>query len=427
MGIYYLIVAFFVIYMFINYKKALYLWAVFSLAMHLGICVKFTPPAISVLFVVNLAFVLYFYIFKRKTVQHQFVLSKLFKFTVVSSLLTAFCLFSFAAASKEIISAINTIVNTFSILYLLDYEIRSSRDIQSICRILYGFMFISIVYGLYVVSTVTNPVIEWEQSLIPASMANKLVASTETFRGVKAQSFFGGATQFSAFVYLTAVIYIALQKAKKDRLSYISLLILLTAVFICFLSKTRAAILAGLCSALYIIIKQKSTTKLKVIFFLLVALPLIYPFFEDNLSFVTSIYDSNAQDEVGGSSMEMRLMQTQVVADIASANPIFGIGTTGYANISALQIDGLYGAESVWFHLLMERGLIGVCVYIYIFYYTVKSISKERKKYMIMAALFWLILHTLSTTGLSEYFYMFTFLILRKLDTININTKFVKQ
>lgn len=412
--------------MFINYKKALYLWAVFSLAMHLGICIKFTSPAISVLFVVNLAFLLYFFKCKKRKESKQFVLSKIFEITVISSLLTSFCLFPFSSASKELISTVNTVVNTFVILYLIDNEVKTEKDIHSICKCLYLFILISVFYGLYVIIMVSNPIIEWEQSFVPAAMSDKIIASTETFRGVKAQSFFGGATQFATYVYLTAILFLAEKTKNTHKISYVSILLLLVALMICFLSKTRAAIFAGLCATLYMLLKQGVKTKFKILLLILVILPLISPFLSDNLSFITSIYDPNAQDAIGGSDLEMRSMQMQVVAEIASANPIFGIGTTGYANISALQIDGLYGAESVWFHLLMERGIVGVCVYIYIFYYTVKSISRERKVYITMAAMFWLILHTLSTTGLSEYFYMFTFLILRKLDTININTKFIK-
>lgn len=423
MGVYYLIFAFFAVFMIVNYKKALYLWAVVSLAMHIGICIKFTPPNISLLFLVNITFLLYSYRHRIKKNNAPFALHNVLKYTVISTILTAVFLLSFSAAYKELITAFNTIVGIFTVLYLLDKEIETSEDIHSICKVLFLFISISIIYGVYTIVTVSNPIIEWEQSFIPESMSNKLVDSTETYRGVKAQSFFGGATQFAAFVYMTAIVFLAIKMKNAKRLTSVSIIVLIIAVMICFLSKTRASIFAALCATLYLVYKQNATTKMRIFMILLLFLPIVFPFFAENISFLTSIYDTRAQDDVGGSSMEMRLIQARIVGEIFSSNPLFGLGTTGAFAISNMNIDGLYGAESVWFHLLINRGLIGVLVYLYIFYYTVKSISRERRTYMIMAAIFWLTLHTLSTTGLSEYFYLFVFLLLKKLDDINLKEK----
>lgn len=409
------------VFMLISYKKALFCWSIFSLAMHIGVCLRFAPPAVSLLFAVNISFL--FLAFLKGKCNSKFIYKRYLVLYILSAMITVS---QFLENSQtEIVGTANVVINTFAIIYLLEKEIRSINDVTMICRILYVFIGVSVFYGIFVVITAYNPIIDYELSLIPPGMENKLVSSTETLRGVKAQSYFAGATQFATFVFLTSVIFLSANcKGTSNNFSQ-KVFVLFLAISICFLSKTRASIFAGMLAILYFMYKQKSVNTIRLLIIILLLSPVIVSLLGDNMSFITSIYDQKAQDEVGGSSAEMRAVQLGAVIQVASISPLFGIGITGFSNLSASVMDDILGAESVWFQLAITRGLVGILIYGYLFYFSVKSVSKNMRIYVIMSSLFWLTLHTLSTTGLSEYFYMFTFIIIKKLDNIKykINEK----
>lgn len=109
---------------------------------------------------------------------------------------------------------------------------------------------------------------------------------------------------------------------------------------------------------------------------------LCIPVVHDQFQLIGSMFDKEADSDVGGSSLEMRLLQLSTVLYYIQENILFGRGY-GFFNIDLGWSDGLqglvdkdlWGLEGVHLGLLLERGLVGLIVYVafwtsmlYIFY-----------------------------------------------------------
>lgn len=418
MAFYYIIAVFFLIYTNYNYKKSLFLWAAICIVMHTGICLKYSSPAISVQLVINLIFLFYYIVKRRRTYrlrEPHFVFKPIFIIVLTSFILSSFV--SVIGLFRNLITIFGLLVCNFLIIYLLDKEILTKKDINELIKNISYLIIISCIYGLYTMILGSNPIIEYELSFIPSGMEDKLVDSSDTMRGLKMQSFFGGATQFSAFIMLTVITFCAVNKTK-DNTTYQQICLFLLGIVFAFLTKTRASIFAALVTTLYFIFKQKSTQYIKIIILVLILLPLIRPFLGENMVFIESIFKSSSQDEVGGSNLDMRLQQAAIVWQLFLEHPVLGEGINSLS-FTLNKFQDLLGAESIWFQLLLERGLLGVVSYVYIFYYSIKKVSAKYKAYIVCCALFWLIQHTLSTTGLYEYFYLLSAIIIYKTDKLS--------
>ena len=63
-------------------------------------------------------------------------------------------------------------------------------------------------------------------------------------------------------------------------------------------------------------------------------------------------------DDVGGSDTDMRLEQLNISLKFLNQNFILGNGIYAWTEIA--QRTNLYGAESIWFGLMIDRGILGI-------------------------------------------------------------------
>src|SRR5690606_5554062 len=80
----------------------------------------------------------------------------------------------------------------------------------------------------------------------------------------------------------------------------------------------------------------------------------------------------------------------------------------------------IYGAESIWFWLLVERGVLGVFSYCFIFYTILVKTRTFNAKFLIMCiTIYWLLLQTMTTTyGIGIYYYIVVILIIYKSEIL---------
>ena len=86
-------------------------------------------------------------------------------------------------------------------------------------------------------------------------------------------------------------------------------------------------------------------------------------YFEDIFSSIVST------DKVEGSNSDMRLMQFFISLEYFKLSPFWGNGIGFLYNnviLSGLE-NQLYGAESLWFNVMVDQGLIGVFAYLVLF------------------------------------------------------------
>lgn len=166
-----------------------------------------------------------------------------------------------------------------------------------------------------------------------------------------------GATLFSFMLFF--------QKNIKSFLPVKSIKLCLILLLICsFLSTSRVAIVAIISTI--ILYSRKKILNPKYWIFSALLVFLAFLFFSDY--FFTIIQSVTNSENTEGSSIAMRSGQLEVCLFYFAQSPIVGLGTYAIFDIVGKYNSIILGAESIWFFLLVNNGLLGclsyVCFYI---------------------------------------------------------------
>lgn len=135
-------------------------------------------------------------------------------------------------------------------------------------------------------------------------------------------------------------------------------------VLVCF-------ILGLVCFSL---VKYSISKNIKKLFFITISLSLLIifiPQISDKFDFILSSFSLDS--DVGGSSMEMRIIQYATVFMLVMSSPIFGMGYNYFyldlgwssgLNVAQMPYPELAGLEGALMSILLERGFLGVLIYI---------------------------------------------------------------
>ena len=151
----------------------------------------------------------------------------------------------------------------------------------------------------------------------------------------------------------------------------------------------RTIILCCLIGVLvYVLLVYNLSTKIK--YFAICSLCSIVlfssvPLLQEKINEMFSMFDKNSS--VSGSSIEMRMLQYTAVLYHISDHVLFGRGLDffnidmGWGEGKQFLIDkDLYGLEGVLMNYLLERGIVGVCFYLF-FYVTLLAYFISNRKY----------------------------------------------
>lgn len=118
-------------------------------------------------------------------------------------------------------------------------------------------------------------------------------------------------------------------------------------------------------------------------------------------------------DSVDGSSMELRELQYETTLFFWSFNPIWGNGIN-YVNLATELDSNLYGAESLLFKLLIDRGVIGVASFVILIASSILYLVKHHYLSMItiVAAYVFGKMNSLLPSLNEAYFLIFLFLLI---------------
>lgn len=423
MIIYIIIVLFFIYYGRKNYEKAFPIWIAFSIATHYGTCLKATPPALTVTIVLNLYFLtLFFFRCNFKKAFMRFPLKNEFLLVLISYFISS--IFSRNPFSNTILNTIQVLINDYLIIIAIWFSIRKKYQLQLLIKSLGIIVIIATIYGIVAFITNSNPIIEFEMSLLPTEL-NKMSLADQTNRGLKAQSFFLSPTNFGAYIALFWLILTMLY-SKYKHLFYISTrnYTIITGLIIVAttLIKTRSSIFSFFLILVLLMIKKKFWVS-KYAFPLTIVTLLFIPFILENIApYITSIFDSDSK-EITGSSIDMRMNQLSIILDFFLQNPITGLGIGSMDFVRARNWD-IYGAESIWFWLLLERGIIGTLSFIWIFISVIKKLSTTRTNlYLHLTTLYWIVLQTMTTTvGVSIFWYFLIIFLIVRGDRVLLNS-----
>lgn len=428
MIIYFVIFLLFLVLLFTNYKKTILFYAAFKILLNSGISLTFEPPSLTLELAINLSIIIYYFLFKFKKSQNtDFPFKYPFILMSISYILSS--VFTNYSASIAFTTTTRLILNDFVFVYILWKVIQSKKDLHFIIKFFLIISFILCIYSLFEIITNSNPIMKWESSLIPPEFnTDKIFLSSTTdlrFGRIRSQSLFPISISFGAFclLFFTFIIFYFQNFKSVYRISYIPKIIIISLLFMgIFLSNSRTPMFA--LPIFILAIANHKIIKLKTITILAIITVLLIPFVIPYLSAYSSISESST-NSVGGSSIEMRLKQLETSFDSFLESPIVGNGIRYSGGVLAVEKrDEILGAESIWFILLIEQGVIGIISFILMYIITVNKLVNIDKQFILLFTLGWIILNSFSSLPSIGNGLFYTFLvIIIKSYLINIKYK----
>lgn len=401
-----------------NFKKGFYFFLFYKVLLVTNITVLSIPgiPLLTLdMFLTALFLILYF---QKKQKMHleyvQFPYSKPFKWMAISYFLsTLFAYIGFAGAFSQYIGQILT---EFVFAWLM-WKIIDRKDIKYIIKGLAFMFFLSCIYAFYEKFTQTNPIQNYELTLVnDASRAINFLVTDDINRGYRVQSFFehaiGAGVNWGMFV----ILYFTLITIYKYKLkSWFCLTTAILCIPCVFFANARGPLVFLMVGALSLFdLKNKNFYKLVIVgvILLVVVSPLLSNYFDNLLS----IFDSKAQEKVGGSNAKMRFDQLEAAIELMKQSPLFGLGYKFTSVLHSNLVSRLLGLESIWFRVLTQFGLFGVFVNLIFLYYSIIKIPQHYKSKPILffSLSYWITASLTSLPGMLMYLYYLILIIFIK-------------
>ena len=235
-------------------------------------------------------------------------------------------------------------------------------------------------------------------------------ASTIRFGLKRTNSIFSYFSTFGTFCCLsTFVVWIVIILKLSTKKIYTCLMFLLPVA--AFSTGSRAVFLAIFCILIGLFTQKKIMQKsfFKFVFILcILLLPLIYSYFS---AVVDSIINSDTTNTVSGSSSELRLLQWEICAPYFMQSPIWGNGRMYIWDEVAPSNPMLLGAESIWFSLLVDYGIMGAITYIIMIVGCILLVRQYNPRLIFMPIGYFLILFLSPDAGI-QYNLLLTYVVL---------------
>lgn len=232
------------------------------------------------------------------------------------------------------------------------------------------FGLIVSVYALFETVTGSNPFLEY---LSNTDYYKTVHLITEIRYGVKrAQSLFSMHTTLGGcmlYVYAVLIVSICTGYLKKTLPNIVVLVLCLVTIF---LTGARSCILAGVVCSLMFIRKISPYRLLYLCIFLV-------PIFVFIGSYLLDLFGSFVNTEkVNGSNSSMRFDQLLIALAYFEKSPIVGNGIAFLYDVVCSGFEAeLYGAESLWFSVMVDFGVVGIVAYLLLF---ISSVMYSKKK-----------------------------------------------
>lgn len=411
-----------IIYSFKDFKKA-FLWLlVFKLFLVTNITIV-AIPGIPLLkwnmFLIAIFFAQYCIQKKRLKMESvPFPYERPFKFLIVSWFLsTIFAYIGFIGAVSQFIG------NTFEqlvIVWLMWKLIDIKKDLSFIIK-WFSLAFIGIsLYGFYEHQIQTNPLVEYEATIIDdASRAVVFTYDSEGRRGYRVQSVFehaiGAGINWGLYIVFVLSLWIHYKyRLNRKNLVFASALLGLPCILF---TNSRGPILF-LMIAILPVITQRSKRMFYVLAACLIGTVFISPILTDYMDNVISIFDSNTQDQIGGSNAEMRFEQLAAAISLMQQSPLLGLGFKFMNEMDNTLTRALLGMESMWFGILTQFGMLGIIANLYYAYYSLYLIPKHfrSKPVFFLSLAYWLVASATSVPGMHTYMYYLFIIIFIKMS-----------
>ena len=277
------------------------------------------------------------------------------------------------------------------------------------------FSVVLVFYAFFELITNTNPLLVYLNGNAEL-MDTVTISFQERFGFKRLQSFLPlfGAFGYTIGSFLLIVLYVYLYKRDLMR-NQMWLFLLPFMLFCVFLTGTRSVYVSFLvgCFLLYnYFIRYRSLIFSAIPFVLVGVLFFLGPFFSEVLNSFTDTQN------VGGSNTDMRLEQFSIASYYFLQSPLFGNGPTFTFTVARFFDDALLGAESIWFVLLIDYGLLGCVAFLFSILYPCYYLIDRGKGLLIFVVFMFFINKSLSSVpGISEgYFFIYLVFFIKLID-----------
>jgi len=412
----------FIFYAFINYKKAFILFLLFRLFLNQNINL-INIPGVPLLTLESTLCFLFWCIFlvKRPTVRledNPFPLKYPFIAISLSYLISS--IFGVAGIANSFTNLLKIVFENYISIWLIWKVLTDKKDYIFFLKGLILFFLIAGLYGIFESITHTNPLMDYEISI--AGQGDKVLDFSygeDNFRGYRIRSIFfhaiGAGINWGLFFLIIFYIYIYYKKIFP--LNYKSAASIATLSLIClFFTNSRGPILFLLIGLIPLF---KLKNKRNILFFISAGIIFIgfYVYKVNLFENVTSIFSYSAQQNVGGSNLAMRLMQLNSALEIMQSHPILGIGLKGLSYYSnQTLVDSLLGLESMWLSIIVQQGIVGIIVNLYLIYTLVFKLGiKQHNRFVLFLSLAYFVVYSMTSVPgfVTSLLYTFIFMFIK--------------
>lgn len=306
----------------------------------------------------------------------------------------------------------STVISILLYSYIYFQCLRNIRDVKLAAAVYMLFSLFLVGNGMLELFTHKCPVDDWIRSMPFIDKEHAWDTDFDELRfglpRIKSFMPFSITYGVACAILLSLPFYLVFENFRKSLL--MRLLVPMSLVFLLIgviTSASRSPILGIVVLLSYLFLDKElfKRYKTKILLLLLLIAVFIWPFIYDN---IMSILNPKVADAIGGSSMDMRIVQYSIAFDYMMQSPLFGLG-------KETQINDIlfFGGESIWLPLMINNGILGVFGYIYLYYAIVKNTKVSGSRYLHIVTASWLVMNTAtSLMGLGDATYLTLYMLL---------------
>ncbi|KRL26056.1 O-antigen ligase family protein [Limosilactobacillus mucosae] len=416
-----------ILYSFFNYKNAFFAFLLYKIILVQNISFISIPgvPLLTADTVLSMWFCIYYFLggkkYKRTSVEMPYKVPLLI-FCVVWFLSSVFSVDGFGS---EITRYIQNVLDNVIMIFLIWNLVETKEDFKVLFKGITLIMFITCIYGFVEFLLQSNPLQQYEATLVQ-DPEKVIDYSYETEnRGYRISSVFShsiGAGLTWALYFITIVI-LKVKRNKKLPWQFFSTVTAILCFLCVFLTKMRSPLVFMGLSLLSVVDFRKKRFYYFLISALLIGICLV-PLVQNNtLVVLKSLFNQSAAAQIQGSSLQQRIGQFQSGFQLLKYNPLVGLGDKFQSTVTDITqvalTQQLLGMESVWLSTMVEYGILGICAeFIWIGYFLIKIPRLYRSLDVFFVALSYVITISItSTPGFQIYLlYLSIFYLLKSTD-----------
>ena len=285
------------------------------------------------------------------------------------------------------------------------------------------------VFGIYEFFIQANPYNDYIISIAgdnPDKILSWIYDTDNSDRGYRVRSIFvhpiGGGMNFGLFFLVVFYLYVFFRKQMDLKYKYL-ILIATISMFCMFAANSRGPVMFTMIG-LFPFFMAKNKYKFQFVLFAILSIFLVHQLKPELFNNLFSIFDTKLQNEYSGSNFNMRIEQLSAALQILSNHPFFGIGIKGLSYYSnQLVVSQLLSLESMWLWIIVEQGIVGIIVTLYLIYtLIVKNGIKAHNQLVVWLSVAYFVTYSMtSVPGFAIYlWYAFVFMFI-KLKNFQIN------